>query len=158
MAISQEKIAYLRTYNFELNIPPEYEERFWDWFRTNGIEISGRLNVGDLENDTDILIGQCYRNSQIKSINDDNINYYEGFFVNHNDEVIPHGFNLTNDNRLIDFTVSKFPDNFRVPGNAELADEYYGVNIPTDQIDENDIQTDTYNTSLILSFFLDTQN
>ena len=135
-------------YNYELNIRTEYVEGFWEWFRINGITISDRLNVGDLSNDTNIRIGKCYRNSQIKCIDDDNLRYFEGFFVNHNNEVIPHGFNLTTDNRLVDFTVSKFPDNFRVAGNAAIADEYYGVNITTDQIDVDAIQHDTYNSSL----------
>jgi len=116
------------------NIPVERNDPFWTWFQENAevFFVNPAYNIH--ETDENMHSGNCFGNSQSNSVRSHK-DYAEGF-VTAGYELIFHGFNINENNQVEDITVqnnlANFTDNYN-----NLPDEYYGIIIPQEYLNEN---------------------
>ena len=135
MAISREILSQIM---FDFSTGPDTEvlnvgqdDPFWEWFLENANRYSPCEYLDSLYSDNHALPGNCFGNSQGVALQE-GIDYCEGF-CRVQENFIFHGFNIF-DNCVIDSTVQSNPNNF-VDGNNILPNEYYGVIIPANLIE-----------------------
>lgn len=156
MAIDSNTQTQIRSFiesisSHDFIIPEEDKDNFWQWFKTNAINLP--ILQANTENYKDILKpGRCYGNSQMisKSVNNE---YIEGF-MKFNTDFIPHGFN-GNGSSYLDYTISAFPQNYKRYNNT-LPSNYIGISIPIPIIEALNPEVEKYpnnNKSLLYDYF-----
>jgi hypothetical protein len=147
----KEEILYANK-NFFFEVP----EGFLEWFTENGkLFLNIHSVIPDEINVDKTKAGNCFHNSQLISLNNEDASYYEGIIRGvKSTSSTHHGFNLV-DERILDVTTLKNAECFL----EELSDEnyyYFGVKIENDLIEENpDVRTANYlDNPLILKYYL----
>ena len=149
--VIKEEILYGNK-NFFFYIP----EGFLEWFTENGKLFLNIHSVIPAEINVDkTKAGNCFHNSQLISLNNEEAPYYEGIIrAVKSTRSTHHGFNLV-DERILDVTALENAECFL----EELDDEnyyYFGVKIENDLIDENpEVRTaNDLNNPLLLKYYL----
>lgn len=114
-------------------------DNFWHWFGVSAQKFEVSKQVTSKRIGGSIRLGRCFGNSQTIAL-EYGKEYCEGFMKltrssEHTPRFILHGFNAF-DWRAEDFTVLNNPKAFK-GYNGELPDEYYGIIIPHDLIEEH---------------------
>lgn len=138
----------------------QLEESFLNWFIENGkcfefshVEILEKIKV---QNSTP---GNCFHNSQLVSMQNEEIFYFEGIMRGVNKKsIIHHGFNVLNE-KVLDVTHINNRENFL----EELGDEsyyYFGVEISNDYLKKfpDMFRIKYYDNPIILKYYQDTLN
>ncbi len=108
----------------KLNVPEEYKDEFWNWFKIKAKLFSGRKIIRSLP-DPRIRISKsaCYNNTfRISRAFVKRYIYFEGFAFSKNpEEFLVHAFNTNKCRKVYDFTLEN---------NTLQYDIYIGVKIP----------------------------
>lgn len=139
---------------FDFNLP----EGFLDWFVENGTFFDQtHFEIPETTIIKNTKVGNCFHNSQLVSLQNDKISYFEGVIKGTaNKYIIHHGFNLLN-NKILDVTHLRNMDSFITESGNETF-SYFGMKIDDNFIENNspDILTSKYlNNPLILKYYED---
>lgn len=123
----ENQTVFQSNFFWEIEVP----EGFEDWFVKTGEYFKSSVKI--IPNELKVrqtTASQCFHNSQLLCIENDNIDYYEGIIYGPNfKKAYHHGFNIRND-QTIDITYLNNIENFH---NEDKRDNYYiyfGIKIP----------------------------
>ncbi|MEI6489633.1 MAG: hypothetical protein WCP52_11765 [Bacteroidota bacterium] len=147
--IRNEIVSADRAFDFQLT------KEFLDWFINAGTFFSEtHLDIPQETIVTNTTVGNCFHNSQLVSLQNEGILYFEGIIRGATSgKLIHHGFNLL-DKKILDVSHLSNKENFL----EELKDKtffYFGIAFENDFIKKNpDVLTVKYlNNPFILKYY-----